>query len=126
MEIRNVEEDNEAKKYKIRKSDGAYLMIVSPKPKELTALRKKCTFKKRGRAGLADEFNADKYNVECLDKFVVGWGAITDDGKPAECNRKNKILCDANWTEFSECWNEVVVGIDIEDEEESEEELKNS
>lgn len=125
MDIREIQKDEVAKRYKVRNSK-AVLLVVKPKPKELTALRKLSTFKKSGRAGLAKEFNEDKYGKACLDKFVVGWEGINFDGKPAECNRDNKILCDENWTEFSECWNEVVVGIEIEEEEESEEEVKNS
>jgi len=125
MDIREIQKEEVAKRYKIRDSD-AVLLIVKPKPKELTALRKLCTFKKRGRAGLATEFNESKYSNACMDKFISGWEGITLDGKPAECNHENKVLCDENWTEFSECWNEVVVGIDIEDEEESGEEVKNS
>jgi hypothetical protein len=124
MDIRKLKEDNKPKRYKIRNSE-AVLLIVSPKPKDLSALRKKCTFKKRGRAGLAEEFNSKRYGEECVDRFVVGWEGILDGDTPAECNRVNKIQCDEDWTEFSECWNEVVLGIEIEDEEESEEEVKN-
>jgi len=125
MEIRKKVDDLESKKYKIRNSD-AILVMVEPKPKELTAIRKACTYKKRGARGLAPEFNESKFNKDCMNKFIVGWENITLDGKPVECNLEHKILCDDNWTEFNDCWNDVVMGAEEADEIESAEELKNS
>jgi len=124
MEIRNLVEERKPKTYKIADCD-AKLLIVEPKPKELTELRKQCTYKNRGSRSLGSNLNEKRFNEALMDKFIVGWEAIKLDGKDLECNLKNKIICDDNWTQFSECWNNVIGGFEEAEEEEAEAEVKN-
>jgi len=124
MDIRKIQEDNKPKKYKIANSE-AKLLIVEPKPKELTELRKKCSRRTRGSRALGEILDEKKFNKALMEKFIVGWEGIVLDGKPAPCDLANKILCDDNWKDFSECWNNVVGGFEDEAEDEAEEEVKN-
>ena len=125
MEIRKHIDDTKQKKHKIQNCD-AILIMVTPKPKELTAIRKRCTVKSRGGRGLGTTFNEERFNRECMKKFIIGWENIELDGKPLEVTIENKIQCDDNWPQFNECWNDVVMGVDDDDEIESEAEVKNS
>ena len=125
MEIRNIVDESKPKHYKIRGCDAKLIMIM-PKPKELTTIRKRCTIKSRGSRGLGSTFNEGKFNKECMDKFIVGWENIKLDGQDLEVNLENKIKCDDNWTELNDCWNDVVMGAQEDDELESEAEIKNS
>lgn len=125
MEIRNLVDEAKPKKYKILGSDAVLIMTL-PKPKDLTSIRKMCTVKNRGSRGLGSTFNEVRFNKECMGRFIVGWEKIDLDGKPLECNLENKIKCDDNWTAFNECWNDVVMGAEDLDAQESEAEVKNS